>query len=339
MAEPSTHAPKQNWYVVADVGGTNARFAVLDPLTGDLCHTIYYSVADHQIFSNVLAEFCKDLASQGHWAEQPLGACLAVAAPVEEGVLKFTNSSWEIDANAIAEQLGGVAVHVINDFAAIGYATLGLTSSDWYQLGGGCGVPNQPIAVLGPGTGLGVCGVVRHGNAATVIAAEGGHADFAPVDAQEIAILNIMIKRFGRVSYERLLSGAGILSTYQALAELAQREPAHSRPEDVYAAAISGTDTLAMRTLHVFCRVLGAFAGNLALTLGARGGVFIAGGIAPKVLDIIKQSEFRSRFESKGRLRSFLTPIPVYVVTTPDIGLRGAAHYLAQVNQSPMLEG
>jgi glucokinase len=157
---------------------------------------------------------------------------------------------------------------------------------------------------------------VRHGGNATVIAAEGGHADFAPVDAQEIAILNIMIKRFGRVSYERLLSGAGILSTYQSLAELAQREPAHRRPEDVYAAAISGTDTLAMRTLHVFCRVLGAFAGNLALTLGARGGVFIA-----------------------GRLRSFLTPIPVYVVTAADIGLRGAANYLAQVEQLSILEG
>lgn len=339
MAELGTQRNQQDWYVVADVGGTNARFAVLDPTTDDLRHITYYSVADHQVFANVLAEFCGEVATKGCWAAQPLGACLAVAAPVEEGVLKFTNSSWEIDAAAIAGHLGGVPVHVINDFAAVGYASIGLTPSDWHQLGGDSGVSDQPIAVLGPGTGLGVCGVVRHGGTATVIAAEGGHADFAPVDAQEIAILNIMIRRFGRVSYERLLSGAGILSTYQALAELAQREPAHARPEDVYTAAISGTDTLAMRTLHVFCRVLGAFAGNLALTLGARGGVFIAGGIAPKVLEIIKQSEFRSRFESKGRLRSFLMPIPVYVVTAADIGLRGAANYLAQVEHLPTLEG
>lgn len=339
MPEQSIQQPPHDWFVVADVGGTNARFAVLDPRRDELCHIVYYSVADHQVFANVLTQFCQEVAAQGLWAGKPLGACLAVAAPVEEGVLKFTNSSWEIDADAIAQQLHGAPVHVINDFAAVGYAALGLTESDWHQLGGGTGVPGQPIAVLGPGTGLGVCGVVRHGDTATVIAAEGGHADFAPVDAQEIAILDIMIRRFGRVSYERLLSGAGILSTYQALAELAQREPTHTRPEDVYAAAISGTDTLAMRTLHVFCRVLGAFAGNLALTLGARGGVFIAGGIAHKVLQIIKQSEFRNRFESKGRLRSFLTPIPVYVVTAADIGLRGAANYLAQVEQLPTLEG
>lgn len=320
----------QDWYLVADVGGTNARFAVLDAGGHDLSHVVYYSVAEHHVFANALAEFVTEVIDLDAWANEPLAACLAVAAPVDGGVLTFTNSSWEIDADAIARQLGGVHVHVINDFAAVGYATLDLGLADCYQLGGQSGVPGQPIAVMGPGTGLGVCGVFHQGNMATVVPAEGGHADFAPVDAQEIAILNIMTQRFGRVSYERLLSGAGILSTYQALAQLAHREPLHGRPEDVYAAAMSGSDTLAMRTLHVFCRVLGAFAGNLALTLGARGGVYIAGGIAPKVLEIIKQSDFRNRFESKGRLRSFLTPIPVYVVTAPDVGLHGAATYLIQ---------
>ena len=318
------------WQLVADVGGTNARFAVVDVEGGSLCHVVYYSVAEHVIFADVLAEFCAHVRSAGGWAQAPQGACLAVAGPVDGSVLKFTNSPWEIDANGIKAQLDGSPLHIINDFAAVGYATTTLHPDDYAQLGGGAGNPAKPVAVLGPGTGLGVCAVVPCQERSVVLEAEGGHADYAPVDAQEIAVLNILLQRFGRVSYERLLSGAGILSTYQALAELALREPVHERPEDVYQAAIGGSDTLAMRTLQMFCRILGSFAGNLALTLGARGGVFIAGGIAPKVLSILQQSEFRNRFESKGRLRSFLADIPVQVITAKDIGLKGAAAYLAQ---------
>lgn len=325
---------KQPWQLVADVGGTNARFAVVDVESGSLCHVVYYSVAEHAIFADVLTEFCTHVSSAGCWAHTPQGACLAVAGPVDGSVLKFTNSPWEIDANGIKAQLDGGPLHIINDFAAVGYATTTLAADDYVQLGGGAGNPTKPVAVLGPGTGLGVCAVVPCQEQSVVIEAEGGHADYAPVDAQEIAVLNILLQRFGRVSYERLLSGAGILSTYQALAELALREPAHERPEDVYQAAIDGSDTLAMRTLHLFCRILGSFAGNLALTLGARGGVFIAGGIAPKVLSILQQSEFRNRFESKGRLRGFLADIPVRVITAKDIGLKGAAAYLVQRGHS-----
>lgn len=327
-------AAEKPWQLVADVGGTNARFAVVDLERGSLCHVVYYSVETYAIFADVLAEFSAHVSSAGSWAKTPQGACLAVAGPVEGSVLKFTNSPWEIDANGIEAQLDGAPLHIINDFAAVGYATTRLSPVDYLQLGGGAGNPTKPVAVLGPGTGLGVCAVVPCQEHKVVIEAEGGHADYAPVDAQEIAVLNILLQRFGRVSYERLLSGAGILSTYQALAELALREPVHERPEDVYQAAMDGSDTLAMRTLQLFCRILGSFAGNLALTLGARGGVFIAGGIAPKVLSILQQSEFRNRFESKGRLRGFLADIPVQVITAKDIGLKGAAAYLAQQGNS-----
>ncbi len=327
-------AAEKPWQLVADVGGTNARFAVVDLERGSLCHVVYYSVEDYAIFADVLAEFSAHVSSAGSWAKTPQGACLAVAGPVDGSVLKFTNSPWEIDVNGIKAQLDGAPLHIINDFAAVGYATTRLSPDDYLQLGGGAGNPAKPVAVLGPGTGLGVCAVVPCQEHKVVIEAEGGHADYAPVDAQEIAVLNILLQRFGRVSYERLLSGAGILSTYQALAELALREPVHERPEDVYQAAMDGSDTLAMRTLQLFCRILGSFAGNLALTLGARGGVFIAGGIAPKVLSILQQSEFRNRFESKGRLRGFLADIPVQVITAKDIGLKGAAAYLAQQGNS-----
>jgi glucokinase len=317
-----------DWLLVADVGGTNARFALVDKQTNELSHITYYSVADHKVFADALNQFLNSVVANQQWSPYPQEACLAVAGPVDEAVLKFTNSSWEIDAAAIAMQLGAAPVHLINDFAAIGYATAQLTAKDYIQLGGSCGLADKPVAVLGAGTGLGVCAVIPTAHRPAVVEAEGGHVDFAPVTSQEIAILNILLQRYSRVSYERLLSGAGIVAIYQALAELVNRDGLHNRPEEVYEAAIAGTDTLAMRTMQLFCAVLGSFAGNLALTMGARGGVFIAGGIGPKIRHILEHSEFRNRFESKGRLRDFLADIPVYLITTSDVGLQGAASYL-----------
>ena len=247
--------------------------------------------------------------------------------------MKSTNSSWRSDTTQIHAQLNDISLHVINDFAAIGYAVPTLKGSDHRQLGGKQRDDYKPIAVLGPGTGLGLglglCTVIPRKNGPVVIEAEGGHADFAPVDAQEIKVLKILQQQFGRVCYERLLSGADILSIYQALAKFAKRQAVHELPEEGYQAVIGGGDSPAMKTLQLFCRVLGSFAGNVALTLGAKGSVFIAEGIARKILSIQELSGFRSRFESKGRPRSFLADIPVYVVTAEDIGLQGAAIYLA----------
>ena len=334
---PNDTVQKRAWSLVADVGGTNARFAVVDLATGEICETTYFSVAEHQVFADVIILFLTQIASLGGWAERPQAACLAVASPVgradEMQHLQFTNSAWSIDTADLSQRLGNAPFFLINDFAAIGYAISALERTDYRQFGGHQALTDQPAAVLGPGTGLGVCTVVPTQPSPTVLAGEGGHADFAPVDAQEIAVLNCLMERFGRVSYERLLSGAGMLAAYQALAQLASRSPEHLRPEDIYAAAIAGVDTLAMRTVQLFCGVLGSFAGNMALTVGAQGGVYIAGGIATKILPILATSDFRQRFESKGRLRAYLTDIPVYVVTAPDIGLRGAAQFLGTRGQ------
>ena len=327
----------QAWSLVADVGGTNARFAAVDTTNGQICEITYFSVAEHQVFADVFDLFLAQIASLGDWAERPQETCLAVASPVdgadEMQALQFTNSAWRIDTADLSQRLGNIPFFVINDFAAIGYAILGLNSTDYCQLGGSQVLTDQPIAVLGPGTGLGVCTVVPTQPSPTVLAGEGGHADFAPVDAQEIAVLNCLMERFGRVSYERLLSGAGMLAIYEALAQLSSRIPEHQSPEDIYDAAIAGVDTLAMRTVQLFCRVLGSFAGNMALTVGAKGGVYIAGGIAAKILPILAASDFRHRFESKGRLRSYLADIPLYVVTASDTGLRGAAQFLSTRSQ------
>jgi glucokinase len=331
-------AQKRVWSLVADVGGTNARFAAVDMANGEICEITYFSVAEHQVFADVIDLFLAQTASSGQWAERPQEACLAVASPVgsadEKQRYQFTNSAWQVDTAGLSHQLGDIPFFVINDFAAIGYALSALESTDCHQLGGHLPLADRPAAVLGPGTGLGVCTVLPTQPSPTVLAGEGGHADFAPVDAEEIAVLNCLMERFGRVSYERLLSGPGMLAIYQALAQLAGRSPEYERPEDIYDAAIEGVDTLAMRTVQLFCRVLGSFAGNTALTVGARGGVYIAGGIPTKILPILEESDFRHRFDSKGRMRSYLTDIPVYIITASDIGLRGAAQFLGTREQA-----
>ena len=323
---------------MADIGGTNARFAVVDLVNGQLQETTYFSVAEHHVFADVIDLFLAQTASSGQWAERPQDVCLAVASPVggadEIQRLQFTNSAWQVDTADLSHQLGNIPFFVVNDYAAIGYALAALEPTDCHQLGGHLPLADRPCAVLGPGTGLGVCTVIPTKPSPTVLAGEGGHADFAPVDTKEISVLRYLMERFDRVSYERLLSGAGMLAIYQALAQLAARSPEHECPEDIYDAAIDGTDTLAVETVQLFCRVLGSFAGNIALTLGAQGGVYIAGGIPTKILPLLAESDFRHRFDSKGRMRSYLSDIPVYVVKALDIGLRGAAQFLGTREQA-----
>jgi glucokinase len=315
-----------SWNLVADIGGTNARFALEDPAQAALQCLRTYSVSDHAQFTEVLDAYLREAASDGRRG-LPDAACLGVASAVHREVIQFTNSPWSLDRGVLSQRLGSPPV-LINDFAAVGYGVIGLGEDDWVSLGGTSPVADQPIAVLGAGTGLGVCSLVAVDGRYHVIEGEGGHADFAPVDAQEIAVLQKLMARYGRVSVERLLSGAGIVNIYTALSELSGREPVHSSAAAITDAALVGVESLAVRTLEMFCRILGSTAGNLALTLGARGGVYIAGGIAPRFRDFLARSEFRARFEAKGRFSSYLRDIPVRLVTRDNIGLEGAASLL-----------
>ena len=320
----------QDWYLVADIGGTNARFGLVAHGSGTIISIARYSVAEHEFLSDAIDHFLQHVNGLAAWQPLPMAACLALACPVEGDVMQFTNSPWRVDRHKVNAQLGGARIDIINDFAAVGYAVSDLHSTDWRQLGGGEGLANAPIVVLGPGTGLGVCSLVPVGQGFTVVPGEGGHADFAPIDAQEIAVHKILQARFGRVSAERLLSGAGILNIYQSLAQLAGKPPLHAKPEDIHDAALVGIESLAVKSLELFCRVLGSFAGNLALTLGAKGGVYFAGGIAPKLLPFLESTEFRHRFDAKGRFRSYLSDVPVRVVTKDDLGVLGAANKILQ---------
>ena len=287
-----------------------------------------YTVSQHKDFSDVLSHFLADIASLAEWKSLPEGACLAVACAVDSDSLRLVNSSWTVDRAQVSLMLGGIDVELINDFAAVGYAVTDLSPKDWHEVGTGIPESGRPIAILGPGTGLGVCSLLPVGAGYSVIEGEGGHVDFAPTSSREISILEILQAEFGRVSVERLLSGSGIVNVYQAIARLDNKKLRHDTPQTVSQAAQAGQDELAVDALSMFFSVLGSVAGNLALTLGARGGVYIAGGIVPRMIEFAEGSELRERFDAKGRFRSYLETIPLRVVMKEDLGLVGAVKKL-----------
>lgn len=317
------------WNLVADIGGTNARLGIEDCATSRLQLVEQYTVSQHENFSDILSAFLTGIASAQTWKPQPEGACFAVACAVESDCLHLTNSSWTIDRAEVSAMLGGISVELINDFAAVGYAVTDLNAEDWHEVGRGQPVPGRPIAILGPGTGLGVCSLLPVGAGYSVIEGEGGHVDFAPASSQEILILKALQAEFGRVSVERLLSGSGLLNIYQALATSVNDTLRFDTPEAVSQAAQARQDGLAVEALSTFFAVLGSVAGNLALTLGAKGGVYIAGGIAPQLIEFAEASELRERFEAKGRFRSYLENIPLRIVIKEDLGLVGSVKKLS----------
>lgn len=321
--------PTKSWNLVADIGGTNARFGLEDYTSSEVAVIKRYSVSDYATFAEALNRFLYDVALLDEWQPKPLAACLAVACPVDADIIPFTNSPWVVNRNEIAEALGGARVELINDFSAVGHGVIDLKPKDWLQIGGTQPVAGRPIVVLGPGTGLGVCTLVPIGAGYKVLDGEGGHVDFAPVDPQEIAVLEILTRRFGRVSAERLLSGAGIVNIYCALAQLANKPVEYDSPAAITAAALQGVETLASKSLAMFCRILGSQAGSLTLSLGAKGGVYIVGGIVPRFVEFFAKSDFRQRFEAKGRMRPYMAPIPVRVVLKENLGIYGAVKKLS----------
>ncbi len=333
VTDSAPEAAVDAWRLVADVGGTNARFAVASN-EGSISLVTRYSVDQYPSIEQAVSAFLDELAPHGY-SGTPDAACFALAGPIEGDEVRFTNSTWIASRSRLSRVLASSAVDFVNDFAAIGHAIPHLESSDWIQLGDGASRVDYPIVVLGPGTGLGVCTLVGTEHGVTVIEGEGGHADFAPTNKEEALVLDVLSAKFGRVSIERLLSGDGLLNIYGALMELERLSSGQSGgsvvadPSDVSALALAGSDPVAVRALTMFCNILGSVAGNLALTLGAKAGVYIAGGIPGKILSFLENSDVRARFEAKGRFQSYLQSIPLRVVIKEDLGLLGAAHFLS----------
>ncbi|HEY7775505.1 MAG TPA: glucokinase [Kineobactrum sp.] len=320
------------WNLIADIGGTNARFAAL--LDGELesQFEFHHSVHEYPAFSDLIVKLREELATIADIHSAPTAVCLGVACPADTEQISFTNSHWSFTRKELMQWLGCEQIAVINDFEAVAHGITALNPADYLQIGGEPPIPNKAIGLIGAGTGLGMAALLPVDNDYHVFDTEGGHADFAPVDPLQIHVLNYLRAIYGRVSLERLLSGKGLLNLYHAMCDLHSAEPVLTQPADVVAASLAQTNPLALAALNVFCEAFGATAGNLALTLGARGGVYIAGGVIPRFSEFFIASGFRDKFENKGRFRAYLQPIPVFLVTRDNLGLLGAAKYLQRRN-------
>ncbi|MFT5813961.1 MAG: glucokinase, partial [Psychroserpens sp.] len=311
--------------IIADIGGTNMRVAQIDA-KGNIANITIYACAEHESLAFVLTDFLTKHKLLGN----KINACLAIACPVDKDLIVMTNLPWQFLQTELKAELQFNELVLINDFTAIAHAIPYLGATQRVQIGVGDVVANKPISICGAGTGLGVANLIAIDSVWHSLSGEGGHVDFAPVDQQEVAILQFLSKKYPRVSYEQVLSGLGIEQIYQALSYEKNGEITKLSAKEITEKALSGNCSLSVETLAQFCRILGSFAGNLALTLGSYGGVYIAGGVVPRFIEFFASSEFRQRFEQKGRLSSFTQPIPTFVVTEKQPGLLGASAYLNQ---------
>ena len=308
---------------VADVGGTNIRLA----------RVTESGVAD--IKKYMCEEFASiDLAIAQYFADMPhisfSEGCIAIACPVLGDQVEMTNHSWAFSQNALRSQLKLDALFVINDFTAVAHSLPVLNGEQVIQIGEGRAIENGNIAVFGPGTGLGVEHITMTDSGWQTLDGEGGHTDFAPVDETDIVIWRHLQSSFGRASAEEVMSGRGILNIYTALAKHADKPVSFNEPAQITDAALAGTCEIAAAALTQFCRIMGSFAGNLALNMATTGGIFIGGGIANRFPEFIQNSDFRARFEAKGQMKHYVKDIPTYLIAEPDHGLLGAAAYLNQ---------
>ena len=325
--------------LAGDLGGTHARFAVVEvePAGGQRGQRARARVMRDATLSSRDAPGLAALARgflEVVGEPPPSRACFGVAGPVRDGEAHTTNLPWSINARAVGEAIGIPHTSLINDFEAVGHGLLLLQDSDLVTLQPGEPPEHGPIAVIGAGTGLGEGYLVWDRSVYRVHSSEGGHATFAAQGPIEWQLCAYLAERFGHVSYERVLSGPGLVNIYQYLAAAAEAAPAapmleEMRREDPAAVisrhGLAGSDPLAVSALDLFVSVYGAQAGNLALTILASGGVYLAGGIAPRVVEKLKSGAFLSAFRRKGRLSELLARVPVHVIMNPDVGLLGAA--------------
>jgi glucokinase len=315
--------------VAVDLGGTHVRFAIAEVQNGRV-QSLGEAVILHTGDYPSMALAWEAYAGMTDRA-LPKAASLAVACPITGAVLKLTNSPWVMRPATLASELGVEKLTLVNDFGAVGHAVAQLPANYLRHITGPeHGLPDSGvIAIVGPGTGLGVAHVLRQGGTYHALETEGGHIDFAPVDAIEDAMLSRLRATFLRVSVERVVSGPGLLNIYEFLAVLDGRPRQPMEAKDVWTAALAGTDPLAVMALQRFCLSLGSVAGDIVLAQGAQA-LVIAGGVGARLADTLPQSGFAARFTAKGRLETMLTGVPVKLITHPEPGLFGAAAAFAR---------
>jgi glucokinase len=312
-------------WLVGDIGATNARFGLVSR-DGAILHSSTFADTDFA----TIADAVRGYLAQSGSAVVPRTGCLAIAAPVSGDEIRMTNHPWSFSVAALRGELGFERLEIINDFTAVALALPRLRPKDRMLVGGGAPVAARPIAVLGPGSGLGASGLIPVGARWLPLTGEGGHATMPAATEREDAVLAWMRRHFDHVSAERCLSGPGLVNLYSALAALDGVPAAPYTAAQITDPAIAAQTPLCREATAMFCAMLGTVAGDLALALGAQGGVFIAGGIVPRLGARFIESGFRARFEAKGRLSSYLAAIPTYVVTHPLPAFLGCAAVLAE---------
>ena len=313
--------------LLADVGGTYARFVLVS--SSSKSATWSTEVRSWTTVVEAIRAFLKVESS----SEPIEGALFAAAGPVEGGRCRLTNAAWILDEHEIAQTFAFSWVRVVNDLEAVaaGLADLGPTHS--LAIGDGTAVPGAPMTILSPGTGLGMACVVMGPAGRCVVTSEGGHASLAGMDERYDRIIAALRRHHGRVSAERVLSGPGLANLHQAIAELDGCDLPRPTPSEVTTAAFDGSSPRCRAVIDAFCAFLGAVAGDVALTFGARGGVYIGGGIVPRFVDFLTRSEFRRQFVAKGRLRPYLERVPTRVILHPNpafVGLTSIAKFAGE---------
>jgi glucokinase len=310
--------------LLADVGGTYARFAVLS--NAEVAEPYKLQVGMYGDPVQAIRHFLNSQAGAA-----PIDrAVIAAAGPVSGGRCKLTNADWTLDAEELKRAFGLSTVHIVNDLEALAWAVPRLAPADCTPIGGGHPVACEPMAIIAPGTGLGMAYFLPSG-AGAALASEGGHATLAATNAEEAALIATLQKHHRHVSAERVLSGQGLVNLYQALGEQ-DGEPMEARsPAEITQAAMDGSCAHSRRALDHFCSFLGSMAGDAALMVGARGGVYIGGGITPRIISYLPRTRFRAQFESKGRLSAYMQRISTRVIARPDPAFLGLC-WLAKKN-------
>ena len=308
--------------LIGDIGGTNARFAVIEhagahPGEPRVVRTADFATIDDAIRATVIEDL----------SVQPRSAVIAVAGPVNGDEIPLTNCPWVVRPKAMFGTLGLGDIVVLNDFEAQALAVLALGEGALERIGGGAPVPNAARAVLGPGTGLGVAGLVHARGIWIPVPGEGGHMDIGPRSRRDFEIFAHLERIEGRVSGEQILSGRGLVNAYRAIARADGKTPLLTEPAAVTRAALDGSDAVAAEAVAFFVTCLGRTAGDVALVFKSRGGVFLTGGIAQKIVPALKAGNFRAAFEDKAPHGAMMAAMPVYVITDPVGALAGLAAY------------
>ncbi|MEM8772426.1 MAG: glucokinase [Pseudomonadota bacterium] len=311
--------------LVADIGGTNARFALASMSAQGIAIDAAQSfrAEDYETIRDAADAYLESVA------EKPSRACFAVASPVGAAEIKFTNSPWRFRPHEIEKALSLREFRVINDFYALAAGVSHLSDSAFVSVKDGAADPEAPKLVIGPGTGLGQALIVPTKEGEKVIATEGGHVTFAPRTDEEFQIMKFIAREHPRVSVERLLSGRGLVNIHRALCAAENTQRVSLQANEITAAAINKTYPIAVKAVNMFCELIGRVAGDAVLATGARGGVILGGGILPKIKDVFLTSAFSERFVDKGRMRDYVEATPVKLIVQDGSALFGAAASLS----------